>query len=146
MLLLILLALGIILIIYQIFFVKKIYRFILNTQGEKDKPALRESEAYNNLFKAKLIYYSIYIIFLLISIFLGRHLELKAWLLVFYAEWGLGFLFIMLNFKFLNHYLNVKFVIEALDVVEKEFVIGSIRNDNYIYVLSYRLLNKKINI
>lgn len=146
--LILLMLLGIILIIYQIFFTKQIYKFILKVQGDEttNKSPLSENECYNNLSTYKFIYYSLLVVLLLLSLVIGKYLELKAWILIYYLEWIICLLYMKLNFSFIIHFLDVKFIPGMLDKIEKEFIIGRISNKNYKYILEYRLLNKKINI
>lgn len=139
--------LGVFLIIYQIFFTKQIYKFILKVQGDKNHNSIFNEEAcYSNLLKYKIIHYLLCFLLLLVSFLLIEHLELKAWINLYYIEWLLCCLYMKLNFSFLTHFLNVKFIPRELETIEKEYVIGCVKLTNNQCLLKYRILNKKISI
>lgn len=140
--------LGLFLIIYQIFFTRQLFKFILKVQGEnsKDNFIPREDDCYSDLLKYKIVYYSLFFLLLMASFFIGRYLELKAWINLYYIEWLLCCLYMKLNFSFLTHFLNVKFIPQELEKIEKEFVIGCVKFQNNKYMVKYRILNKKIAI
>lgn len=138
----ILFLLAIITVGYLYFYTKKVLDFI-----NRNKENKREELVYEDFFKFKAFSYTLYILPLIISILISRYITLDAWLVVYYCIWALGFIYISLNIKMLNHVLDVIFVKDALNKVEREFLIGCVKKRRGVgYVFKYRLLGATIKI
>ena len=138
----VLFLLAITTVIYLYFYTKKVFTFINENKENK-----RENLVYENFFKFKAFSYILYIIPLISSILISKYITLDAWLIIYYFIWALGFIYIYLNIKMLNHILDVIFVKDELNKIEREFLIGCIKKRRGIgYIFKHRLLGVTIKI
>lgn len=138
--LLILMFISLITILAMIFFVKKVASLIYILRN------IDEDSAYNKLKVYSICSYIISFIPLVCVLFISKGIHLLSWVYLYYAIWILCILFMKLNFKMIQHYLNVLFVPNELEQISKEFLIGAICNQNGQYVFIYRLTKDIIKL
>lgn len=144
---LVLVLITLLTIFYLFLFCKQISKFAKKVVSKEDlNYSKNESKVYDNLGLLNVLSYIFYLIFLLATMFSAKYIYLKAWVLLYYGLWILGALFIYINIKLLNHFLDVLFVNRALKEIEKEFLIGAVVKRKDSYYFNYRLTSTILKI
>ena len=105
------------------------------------------NEANDKLLVIKILTYFFTFLLFMISMVSSKPLNAGGLTYIFYVYFICTILYVIMNFKFMQHILSVKFAEEALTKKTFERIICSVKyNENNSLVAIYRIKNDKVLI
>lgn len=133
------------LFIYLFFFIKYTVNTVYKLHHNKKENMYEENNFRVFSYYKYFSYGAMFLIFLY-SIFVSSQWVLKGWIAIFYILFFLSLLFVRKNISLVDHLLNIMYVRNSLEKIDKECLFGAIVKENNKYYFTYRLTRDKFYI